>query len=1562
MNPKSTALTVDRHKPDPLRLHRTVNTRFLGFLIFAATTLAVGLHLLHGFQIKRNAADLQVRAERAYKDENFEQAILLQSLYLGFRPNDLDALTRLGQWTDETANSRRGWLSAFLTLEQVLAQDRERHDVRKRVVELAFKLRRFSDALVRLNELPDRTSTVAFKIGRSLEGLGRINDASNAYIEAVQKDGTSVDAYASLISLIDRRADELDLRRIEREFSPKRASAQKGAGDQPVRPDPESVVTKITERMLSLVKPPFRARLAAATHLKVKHQHPAARNHLEVALGEAPDEVDVILAVAELALAQADFSRFAGEHDDATRYLKEAEVFANRAANRDEPELRAFLMLARIASQANRFDEAERHIRRGLEAVAKLKKISADKKDPGLLIEWRIAEREIILKWSLADILITEFQLQSQEGVDAHMPREIVDLIDSLRRMNALPGLIGFLEARQQMGLKKWHIAASRLAAARADLRNLPDAIKRATLFLAQCYLALEQPDARVLVFRQAVEEDPFWAPGRLGFAAALMGVNRIDEAITQYSTVMSAPGVAATVARLMIMQQLSLPESRRQWRNVEVTLERANRLDPDAPEIVALRSEVMAFQRKYDEAKQLLETSRDGRPDQIEFWTALASLELRRSDVDEQSRRRAAAEIVAAAEQRFGDRVELRLSRMQLLRQDKTMTEERSAALQLLVEDSDQFSTNERVTLLRGLAQAYGAASAWGEARKTWDRCSVLRPDDLEIHLIRGQLAIMDGDFKAVESIVRVMRDVEGPDGPNANYLEATSIVEKERLAEKPNVKMVEQARDQLRRAEKRRPYWAALPHSIGVAEQILGRKDDAFTQFRKAIALGDASREVLSSVVQYLYEKGRFDEADQELRQLSDTNEEALTDDLKRMASRIAFQRQRVGDALGFVKQVDSKARSSSDLIWESWLNFAQGQRGPEVEDPLRQAVKQAPESAQAWFALTAYLVRVDRLKEAADVVREAGERLPESPKELRPLTVARCYELLDDVENAETNYLAAANIDPASVPMAVVLIEFYARRREFKKAEDRLEKLLTDHPNMSTRSRDATRRARAQIAAARGGFSGRTRALDMLEQTGSAETALSVENLRTQATILANSQTRSDKLKLIGILQEISLHGKLSPYESYQLARLHEQTGNWKESKRLLERLVHDEPAEPAYLGQMALGSMRNNDVDSAETWLKRLRTLVPRSTAIVKLEVYLLNAQRKSRDAVARIQEFQKQDVAGLSTDDIIRDLTWQMQLGEFTEMLKAHLRKANDTAGERTIEQTRRLAQSGELPLAIAILRERIPQERVLAVTTRFRQRVAARLYEDVGRMADAEQIWRSLVETADAPEEVFLLVSNLARQDRLDDALQLCEQAWSTCRPEIVVAGSVAALQAAPRTPEQIARVAARVEPAVETARDSAPMLLHLGDLRNLQERYPEAVKIYQAVLKKNPDSTFALNNLAWLLAVYERQGAEALALIDRAIALEGPTAELLDTRATVYVALNQPSKAIADLKTSIEDSPSPMKYFHLAQAYRASGQNSAARDAVSSSQNLKERSVHPLERDSLRELRAQFQ
>src|SRR5262249_51841793 len=161
------------------------------------------------------------------------------------------------------------------------------------------------------------------------------------------------------------------------------------------------------------------------------------------------------------------------------------------------------------------------------------------------------------------------------------------------------------------------------------------------------------------------------------------------------------------------------------------------------------------------------------------------------------------------------------------------------------------------------------------------------------------------------------------------------------------------------------------------------------------------------------------------------------------------------------------------------------------------------------------------------------------------------------------------------------------------------------------------------------------------------------------------------------------------------------------------------------------------------------------------------------------------------------------------------------------------------------------------------------------------------------------------------------------------------------------------------VEAWLRTFQEKSPNapapLLFLAELRDLQARYGEAIALYRQVLKIDRSNNIALNNLAWLLAAQTSDGAaEALDLINRAIAVHGPAPGLPDPRATVHLARNQTQPAIHDLQEANAESPGGTRLFQLARAHFVAKDRTAASKAFAEAKRLgfDPQQVHPLQQD----------
>ena len=247
----------------------------------------------------------------------------------------------------------------------------------------------------------------------------------------------------------------------------------------------------------------------------------------------------------------------------------------------------------------------------------------------------------------------------------------------------------------------------------------------------------------------------------------------------------------------------------------------------------------------------------------------------------------------------------------------------------------------------------------------------------------------------------------------------------------------------------------------------------------------------------------------------------------------------------------------------------------------------------------------------------------------------------------------------------------------------------------------------------------------------------------------------------------------------------------------------------------------------------------------------------------------------------------------------------------------------------------------------------------------LGQGGAAEELYREYVARSKEPESVLILARYLGRQRRLPEALNLCERAFTTCKADLVGSASLAVLHAGQPSEEQFARVERLLREAWQRT-TSTTLRICMADLLDLRGRQKEAEELYRRIVKEEPKSVEALNNLAWLLTYNDRNGAEALALANMAIEIAGPLPELLDTRAGAYLVLNEPDLALTDLKDALGQLADSAEIFatvqfHLAQAYIKAGNLAEAKNAFerATKQPGLEAKLHRLEKAGFRQVEA---
>ncbi len=206
--------------------------------------------------------------------------------------------------------------------------------------------------------------------------------------------------------------------------------------------------------------------------------------------------------------------------------------------------------------------------------------------------------------------------------------------------------------------------------------------------------------------------------------------------------------------------------------------------------------------------------------------------------------------------------------------------------------------------------------------------------------------------------------------------------------------------------------------------------------------------------------------------------------------------------------------------------------------------------------------------------------------------------------------------------------------------------------------------------------------------------------------------------------------------------------------------------------------------------------------------------------------------------------------------------------------------------------------------------------------------------------------------AHLARQKRVAECLKVLEQCWDKCPPESLGIAAIALMRLNTPDNAQYAQLEKILVAAANKHDRPVPLLLMLAELHRLQQQYDKTSADYREVLAKAPRNYEAMNNLALNLARSGQNLDEALNLVNAALDIRGPMAELLDSRAVVYIARHEYDKALQDLAAAIKDHGDAEEYFHQAWACWAAEKKAEALAAfdAAKAKNLDPKKLDPHE------------
>lgn len=1190
-------------------MRRRLNLKFILPLLVVIGALAGGIHLVHGFQIKRTAGTLLTEADKARDEEDAVGEVEWLGRYVALRPNDADALERygraLGRASASTGESGR---QAQRVLGQVLVLQPERRSARRALAEQNLALagpsakavddveKQAAALLKSAPKGPDAArerAELELLLGRCQERKAAISrdqaaahyrQADAAYARAIAQDPTLIDAYL-------------------------RRAAVQGAGLR----DPAGAARTLDEMVAAVERAPkedpkrYRAYVIRSEARRTSKDSAGAAADLKKARALAADAVEVALAVA----------------NDPGADAAEARSALTRGIQKHPRSVPLRLALAQLEAKAGRIDAALKALREGDFGKAR--------GDRFMLV---LAEAEMLI----------------DAGRD---PSEALDLL--VNEVGAPPAWIDYLRARRlaQQQPKLAEVARS-LERIRVNLAEGNDLNRRIDVLLARCYERLNQPAQQLEVLRRLTRDQP---GGPAGLAAALAARGQLEEAIGQYEQAAAAVGTdtpaARTeraqldleMARLRTFRNLALAEPKRDWARVDALLAEARRLDPEQVALPIIQVQALLARGRADEARAILEKARDAKPDRIEYWAALAGLLLGQARVELaaakeppdraglERRLRGVDEVMEQARKRLGDQFALR--RMKILYWGTYALALRGpeviAGLKAQAEKIDDFPKLEQAQLLRDVADGLARLGQPQEADALLARAEALLPDNLELRLQRFDSALRRGDDKVTLAQIEEIRRIDR-EGLVAPYCEASrKLIQAERAGGKERARLLAEAAPILDDLERRRPDWGRVALLRATVEELEGHPEKTIEALQRAMKQGERPPAVVRRLVVMLYQAGRYEEADRVIREQAGSA--PLADDMKRLDAQALTQLPNEKErALALAREaVPAENANARDRVWLAQVLEAVGQP-KEAEAELNRALALDAKLPEAWVALVLHHVRGKRPEEAQKAVDRAKAALP---AEIAPRALAVCYELLGGRDRAEAQYQAGLKAKPDDPALLRAAATFYITGGNAVSAESLLRRLIDPKTKAGPADVAWARRTLAVTMGSRdpARLDEAFALLDANVREGSNAGA----DLYAKAALLARVPAR--RPEAVAILEDLVSRGEPPVEARVLLIDLYEADAQWGKARAQLLAVLRlyqnrDKDANytayvVAYIGillSQGRAEPGSSDLTEARGWLDRLKALEPDAYRTALTEAQILKAEGPARPAAERLLAF------------------------------------------------------------------------------------------------------------------------------------------------------------------------------------------------------------------------------------------------------------------------------------------------------------------------------------------------
>lgn len=693
----------------------TINKRFLLKLLLVLVAFTGVLFGAHAVQAKRIPAALRLQSERAAEAGKVELAIHYLRQYLEFHPEDTDALVQLADLLGKRLKSPRGNSELLFLYDKILRIDPDRHEIRRKALEVALKLGRYSDAVTHGEALLRTYPTEAplwQQLGAAQAGLNELPAAKRSYETALTLAPGEMLGYQRLAQLVWKNMND--------------ATGARAVLDRMVQALPQNPDAYL-----------IRARFETYTA-----EEPGLQSGNGGDLVRATRDLQRVLELDP-------------EHAEASLLL--AEIMQR---NRNIPAAHALLR------------DAVSLYPRNLKLVRSLSWLELSRGNAAAAIT--VLEDGLKATPDGFDLMVPLADLLVQQGDTART----AEILNRLQDRKAPATQVKYLKARVAMREQQWPQAVTMIESLRTEIKNLPGLEIQLNLLLAMCFQKLGDPAAEEKAYQRVTNADPKNVLARVGLGNLYMNLGKFEDATRELDFAVQSPYATGAVVSQWVKlksRQLLRTPTPAGWAKLDAALASSDtkptlaaRFGRGSSEPVILRAEMIAMQGRPDEAVRLLRKEAAVRPGDARLWAILA---LMTADA-----RGVAAGLVVLDEGQAsaGDCVDVRLARATLYAREPG----RIRPIDSIGERIEGWPENEQIRLLAGLVEVYDQLADGPNVVRTLRRIVARQPANAAMWLKLHERASRDDAATAAHARDALVK-LEGAGGPSIVLCDARAAGE---------------------------------------------------------------------------------------------------------------------------------------------------------------------------------------------------------------------------------------------------------------------------------------------------------------------------------------------------------------------------------------------------------------------------------------------------------------------------------------------------------------------------------------------------------------------------------------------------------------------------------------------------------------------------------------------------------------------------------------------------------------------------------------------------------------